>query len=55
MVAEQLLRDPALFSRVEGADPLPLDLINEYLTQLGRSWLSTGMQPLQACLRSDCR
>ena len=35
MVAEQLLRDPALFSRVKGVEPAPLELIDEYLTQLG--------------------
>ncbi|CAE7700506.1 DUS1L [Symbiodinium microadriaticum] len=32
MVAEQLLRDPALFSRVKGVEPAPLELIDEYLT-----------------------
>ncbi|CAE7286587.1 Dus1l [Symbiodinium sp. CCMP2592] len=32
MVAEQLLRDPTLFSRVKGVEPAPLELIDEYLT-----------------------
>ena len=45
MVAEQLLRDPALFSRVKGVEPAPLELIDEYLTQLG--YQSVESQHLQ--------